>query len=86
MTTYDTIEIDVPEIPAKQEPAKADILARLVAAWQAALRKIEQRRTLHKLYQLDDHILADMGFDPEEIRTAHEGRISETDGSRFPRV
>jgi uncharacterized protein YjiS (DUF1127 family) len=54
----------------------------LAKIWNILARRIEDRRTLHKLYQLDAHILRDMGFDPDAIYRAREGAIGDMSALR----
>jgi uncharacterized protein YjiS (DUF1127 family) len=59
-----------------------DPLGTLTRAWNALAQKIEERQTLHKLYQLDAHVLRDMGFDPNAIYTAYESAIGDLSAVR----
>jgi uncharacterized protein YjiS (DUF1127 family) len=54
----------------------------LANAWKAVVKKIDDRRTLHQLYQLDAHALRDMGFDPDAIYRAHESAIGDMNAVR----
>jgi uncharacterized protein YjiS (DUF1127 family) len=74
-----TIEISARPIE-KTEAVRTrfDLLGAPARVLQALARKIEERRTLHRLYQLDAHLLTDMGFDAEAIYDAYEGGIGST--------
>lgn len=64
----------------KTEAARVrlDLLGAPARLWQALVLRVQERRTLHRLYQLDAHLLTDMGFDAEAIYDAYEGGIGST--------
>ena len=59
-----------------------DPFGALAKSWNALARRMEDRRTLHRLYQLDAHVLRDMGFDPRAIYRAHESAIGDMSAVR----
>ena len=63
-----------------------DLLGAAGKLWQSLARKVQERRTLHKLYQLDARLLRDMGFDPDAIYETYEGTIGATFGDRLREV
>jgi uncharacterized protein YjiS (DUF1127 family) len=81
------IVLDIDEVTTTSNPdtraSRGTGFGRLGAFWTRLIRSIEDRRTLHQLYQLDARILRDMGFDPEAIYNAREGAIGERDGHRY---
>ena len=79
MATYDVFEATTTETP---RPGRGWTVG-LSGAWQRLLKKIEDRRTLRKLYHLDPHVLRDMGFEPADIYSAYESTFGEVHGDRF---
>lgn len=53
-------------------PARSG-LRKLLAALR---RRHDQRRTLARISSLDQHLLRDVGFDPDDVRDALEGEKS----------
>lgn len=78
-----TIEISArPVEDATAVRVRFDPLGALAKSWKALAQRIEDRRTLHQLYQLDAHVLRDMGFDPHAIYRAHESAIGDMSALR----
>jgi uncharacterized protein YjiS (DUF1127 family) len=63
-----------------------DLLGAPARLWHSLARKVQERRTLHKLYQLDARLLRDMGFDPDAIYEAYEGSIGATFGDSLREI
>lgn len=70
MTTFD---INDSRAGTTIRPARTSLIARWFAAWR---RRREQRLTLAQLTHLDDHLLRDMGIEPQDVIDALEGRAS----------
>ncbi len=75
MATYDVCETETGVIPAIARPRR--LFAPLLQVWADVQARITERRTIHQLYWLDEHVLRDMGFDPRAIYAAREGTIGE---------
>lgn len=73
------LEATTTQTPAAREKHNGG----LAALWRRLQKKLEDRRTLRKLYHLDPHVLRDMGFEPAEISSAYEGTFAEIQGDRF---
>lgn len=78
--------IEICEQSVSEKRVRIDPLAPLRRVWQRLQCGLEERRVLHQLYQLDPHVLRDIGFDPEAIYRAREGAIGETDGHKYRRL
>ena len=74
MASMDVSDVSVAEIPP---PIRFGVLALPQRLWRRMVKRIDERRVLHKLYQLDVHALRDMGFDPDAIYAAREGAIGD---------
>jgi uncharacterized protein YjiS (DUF1127 family) len=78
-----TIETSAPSLDsANGVRVRLDPRRAIAGMWNALGQKIQDRRTLHQLYQLDAHVLRDMGFDPDAIYSAHESAIGDMSGVR----
>jgi len=78
-----TIEISAHSADTEEHSrAQSDLLGALAKGWRALAQRTEDRRTLHRLYQLDAHVLRDMGFDPDAIYRAHESAIGDMSALR----
>jgi uncharacterized protein YjiS (DUF1127 family) len=75
MATYDVCETQTRAVPAASGPLH--FVVPLLEVWATMRERIAERRAIHQLYQLDEHVLRDMGFDPAAIYAAREGAIGE---------
>lgn len=79
MTTFDVFDTKVTEAAHERR----GFAAFAIAAWKRLQQRIEDRRTLRKLYHLDPHTLRDLGFEPADIYSAYENTFGEVHGDRF---
>jgi uncharacterized protein YjiS (DUF1127 family) len=71
---------------AEHQSVESSVVSRLKAAWNRYLQARQDRHLIAKLSRLDQHLVEDMGLDPERIYAAVDGTWDEVRRSEFPRV
>lgn len=67
MTTFEL------EQPANQQSGRRGGVASLGGIWATVRRWHDRRRTLSRIAAMDEHLLRDAGFDPDDVRDALNG-------------
>jgi uncharacterized protein YjiS (DUF1127 family) len=73
----DMATIEIHDLPLRRSRGQFHLLATMSRLWAGIRETVADRRTLHELYQLDPHLLRDIGFDPAKVYSAYEGAIGE---------
>jgi hypothetical protein len=81
MATIDTYDI----VRTRSAVRVGNPFAALASALQGAIEHQKERHSLARLSRLPDHVVRDMGFDPDKVAAELEGTWDEVEPTRFQR-